>query len=135
MSGNHAAVVQQHHTEHDQETRAMARRLLGPFGFTRRQKREVWQAFLECPDGVGRCAEAARVAGDANGNAGAGLLLVMIRRGDHRRQPRPDRPRVTGWRFVRGSHSGTFVPDPAGTDPLPAGYDLTDYHARRTAND
>lgn len=28
----------------------------------------------------------------------------------------------TGWRWVRGSGGGTYVRDPEGTDPLPAGY-------------
>lgn len=34
--------------------------------------------------------------------------------------PRPGR--VTGWRFARGSHGSTYVPDPAGTDVLPRGF-------------
>lgn len=34
--------------------------------------------------------------------------------------PGLDRPRVTGWRFARGSHGGTWVEDPAGTDRPPA---------------
>ncbi len=28
----------------------------------------------------------------------------------------------TGWRFVRGETSGTYVRDPQGTDRLPSGY-------------
>ena len=32
---------------------------------------------------------------------------------------RPDRP--TGYRFIRGSHSGTWVRDSDGTDVLPPG--------------
>jgi hypothetical protein len=32
-----------------------------------------------------------------------------------------DRTRTTGFRFVRGSHGGTYVRDPDGTDVLPAG--------------
>lgn len=30
-------------------------------------------------------------------------------------------PRVTGYRFVRGTHGSTYVRDPEGTDKLPAG--------------
>jgi hypothetical protein len=30
--------------------------------------------------------------------------------------------RKTGWRFVRGSHRGTFVPNPEGADVLPHGH-------------
>jgi hypothetical protein len=30
--------------------------------------------------------------------------------------------KLTGWRFVRGSHGVTYVKDPAGTDQPPAGY-------------
>ena len=32
---------------------------------------------------------------------------------------RPERP--TGYRFIRGSHGGTWVRDPEGTDVLPPG--------------
>lgn len=32
------------------------------------------------------------------------------------------KPRVTGWRWVRGTHGGTYVADPKGTDRLPPGY-------------
>lgn len=33
-----------------------------------------------------------------------------------------DGPRKTGWRFVRGSHGSTYVPDPEGTDTPPREY-------------
>ncbi len=33
----------------------------------------------------------------------------------------PERHR-TGWRFVRGTHSGSYIRDPDGTDRLPAGH-------------
>jgi hypothetical protein len=42
-----------------------------------------------------------------------------------------DRTRPTGFRFVRGSHGGTYVRDPAGTDVLPAGAQPPPEHARR----
>ena len=32
--------------------------------------------------------------------------------------------RRTGWRFVRGTQSGSYVRDPDGIDPLPAGYTI-----------
>ena len=33
--------------------------------------------------------------------------------------------RRTGWRFVRGTQSGSYIRDPEGVDPLPAGYKLS----------
>ncbi|MBA3348299.1 MAG: hypothetical protein H0T13_07030 [Actinobacteria bacterium] len=42
-----------------------------------------------------------------------------------------DRSRATGFRFVRGSHGGTYVRDRAGTDVLPAGAQPPPEHARR----
>jgi hypothetical protein len=32
--------------------------------------------------------------------------------------------RRTGWRFARGTHGGTYVPDPEGMDILPTGYSI-----------
>jgi hypothetical protein len=32
--------------------------------------------------------------------------------------------RRTGYRFVRGTHGGTYVRDPEGCDILPAGYSI-----------
>ena len=32
--------------------------------------------------------------------------------------------RVTGFRFVRGTHSGMFVRDPTGTDVIPPGVEV-----------
>jgi hypothetical protein len=32
--------------------------------------------------------------------------------------------RRTGYRFIRGSHGGTYERDPAGTDILPSGYSV-----------
>jgi hypothetical protein len=124
VSGGGADRPAPHNVEHTDDVviRVMARRILGPFGFTRRQKREVWEAFVAHPAGVGRCAERAKATGERTGTTGAGLLLTMIRAGEHRLDPHPARARVTGWRFVRGTHSGTYVPDPAGTDLLPDGY-------------
>lgn len=50
-------------------------------------------------------------------------MLADLEIGDSRIEGQKQRPR-TGWRFVRGSHSGTYVRDPEGTDRLPPGYDL-----------
>jgi hypothetical protein len=41
---------------------------------------------------------------------------------DEAQNPRKPAVRKTGWRFVRGSHGGTYIEDPNGTDRLPAGY-------------
>jgi hypothetical protein len=89
------------------------------------QKREVWDAWQASPGEVELLAERARAFGAREGTSGAGLLLTMLRRGDHLLKRNPRRPRVTGWRFVRGTHSGTYVPDPAGIDQLPQGYGQT----------
>jgi hypothetical protein len=96
--------------------------LLRSFGFSRRQKREVWDAFLEDPDGFERCALNARVYGKREGTTGAGLLLTMIRRDDHRLKIDKTARRVTGWRWVHTLQAGTYLEDPLGTDPLPPGY-------------
>lgn len=99
--------------------------LLASFRFTPPQKREVWEALKAHPDGVVRCARRAKSVSERNGTSGAGLLLTMIRSGEHTLEPNPTAPRITGWRFVRGSHSGSYVEDPNGVDPLPPGYDFT----------
>jgi hypothetical protein len=96
--------------------------LLQSFNLTPSQKAEVWQAWLENDDGVELCAERAQAKGRRNGNTGAGLLLHMIRGGEHRITADETRRTVTGWKFQRGTHGGSYVRDPKGTDPLPAGY-------------
>jgi hypothetical protein len=109
--------------------REEARRLLGPFGFHASQKAEVFAAFKENPEGVERCALRAKAAGQREGRSGAGLLLAMIRNGEHQLKPDLDAPKITNWRWVRANNGsgGTYVPDPAGTDTLPHGYD---FHTR-----
>jgi hypothetical protein len=42
----------------------------------------------------------------------AGGVLESVQRG----------PVITGWRFVRGTNSGTYVRDPFGTDEPPESY-------------
>lgn len=101
--------------------------LLKSFKLTDDQRREVWRAWQDDPDGVERCALEARAFTRHEPGTGAGLFLTMIRRGDHLDEipdPHAPRQRITGWRWVRGSHSGTYVRDPQGTDPLPPGYGL-----------
>ncbi len=53
-----------------------------------------------------------------------GLIAVRARLAaldilDNPKQPERHR---TGWRFVRGTHSGSYIRDPEGTDRLPAGH-------------
>jgi hypothetical protein len=105
----------------------LAQKLLAPLNFTAAQKKEMWEAVKANPDGVERCALKAKAYAQRDGTPGAGLLLTMVRRGDHLIDADPDVAKVTGWRWVRGAdgQSGTYVPDPAGTDPLPNGYDFT----------
>ena len=54
------------------------------------------------------------------------LLATIVDLPDEWRDELP-RERVTGWRFVRGTHSGTYVEDPKGVDRLPLGYDFTEH--------
>lgn len=96
-------------------------RLISAFGLTGDQRAEVAKAFEQHPAGTELCAHRAQAEGLKNRNTGAGLFLTMIRRGDHILPPPSSKPerRITGWRFQRGSHSGSYVTDPAGTDPPP----------------
>src|SRR6478735_8870911 len=94
-----------------QDPREEARRLLAPFAITdERARREVWTAWNVNPEGVERCVLDARVHGKRSGNTGAGLLVTMIRRGDHLIEADPTAERITGWRWVTGDGhaAGTF---------------------------
>lgn len=99
--------------------------LLRSFSLTRGQRREVFTAWKEEPVRVHEFAVVAQEYGRQHGTSGAGLLLTMLRRGDHypplHEQPRDPRP-ITGWKWVRGSHGSTHVADPDGRDPLPKGF-------------
>lgn len=98
--------------------------LLRGFGLVGQGRREVAAALVENPEGLERIARLAAELGDNP----AGLLVAMVRAGAHRRGGRlpDDGPMgpVTGWRWVRGTHSGTYVPDPNGRDRLPPGYGI-----------
>lgn len=51
--------------------------------------------------------------------------MHRLARGDHfdaELALEPEKPKRTGWRYVRGSHAGTYIADPAGTDVPPKGY-------------
>lgn len=87
----------------------------------------MWEAFKANPDGVERCALRARAVGQRMGRTAAGLLLTMIRAGEHLLEAQPETKMPTGWRWVRGEGgaAGTYVEDPEGTDRLPPGYDFT----------
>ena len=50
-------------------------------------------------------------------------ILAALDIADNTRPGEEHRPR-TGYRFVRGTHSGTYIRDPQGTDPLPFGYTI-----------
>jgi len=100
------------------------RQLLQSFGLRPRQKRLVYDALLENADGLEDCALRAQAIGNRNGNPGTGLLLTMIRDGEHLRTFDPNARRITGWRFVRGTHSGSYVRDKLGTDLLPEGHQV-----------
>lgn len=102
----------------DDETRE----LLASFKLREAGRAKVMQAWLDNPEGLVRCAYEAQLYASRNGGTGAGLLVTMIDRDEHLTSLDPNARRVTGWRFVRGTHSGNYVRDPRGTDPLPAGY-------------
>ena len=99
--------------------------LVRSFGLTTSQLATVERAHTEAPKGLVVVALDCKNYGAARGNSGAGLLMLRITRGDHYDQELaldPARKRRTGWRYVRGSHAGTFVHDPEGTDELPRDY-------------
>lgn len=111
----------------DKNLNQEAHRLLAPFGFVKRNKREMWEAFQANPDGVERCALLAKAKAQRAGVSAAGLLLTMVRSGEHLLEAKPATRMPTGWRWIRGDGgaAGTYVEDPEGTDRLPAGYDFT----------
>lgn len=76
----------------------------------------AWGAFEQEPGGTVAIALAS-----FEGRNPAGLFLYLIGRGDHKRAAMNSKRR-TGWTWVRGTHSGTYVRNPRGTDPLPSGY-------------
>lgn len=96
--------------------------LLKNMGFNLLQKREVWKAYQRNPAGVERCARRAHDEGVRAGTTGAGLLIAMIRAGDHLVEPSTDARPITGWRWTRGSHGETWLPDPEGRDAPPHRY-------------
>jgi hypothetical protein len=111
----------------NESLRTQANRLLAPFGFAERNKREMWQACQTNIEGVERCALLAKAKAQREGLPSAGLLLTMIRASEHLHEADPDVRLPTGWRWVTGvGHAaGTYVRDLEGTDKLPPGYDLS----------
>lgn len=108
--------------EGDYTQESWAAALMDELGLTESQRQEARGAYREAPAGVIACAEAALRRSNSEPRA---LFLTMLRASDHRRahEQQPDHRPWTGWRFVRGSHSGRYERDPKGRDPLPAGYD------------
>jgi hypothetical protein len=96
------------------------------FKFTDRQWEEVWEAFQAEPDSCERLALRAM-----SGQNPVALFLSELRAGAHL-EPEHVPVRYTGWRFVRGSHGGSYVRDPRGLDRLPAGYDFGTHPPRGT---
>jgi hypothetical protein len=101
--------------------------LINSFGLTDAQRATIDGAFHDAPQGLIVVALACRSYGHQRGTTGAGLLMNRVGKGEHfdeelKLNPEPKRPRVTGWRYARGSHSGTYVHDPSGTDVPPHGY-------------
>jgi hypothetical protein len=98
-------------TNHD-----MAAALFREMRLTDEGLRLAWLAFNENEEGTVEIALAA-----FEGRNPAGLFTFKREQGEHL-VTRGGGERRTGWRFRRGTHSGTYVRDPKGTDVLPAGY-------------
>lgn len=96
--------------------------LLRSFNLSTRGRSKVGDALALSPEGTLRCAREAALYASRHGGTGAGLLVTMLERDEHLQDSQTPQRRPTGWRFVRGTHSGTYVRDRKGTDPLPAGY-------------
>jgi len=86
-------------------------------------RKQCERAFEASPAGFDRIALAAL---ERATTSPLGLLCRMVEKGDHLLDPsaREKPKKRTGWRFVRGEggQAGTYVVDPEGVDPLPAGY-------------
>jgi len=78
------------------------------------QLRELESAYEENPLGLSRC-----IRDSLAGDRPAALLTSMVKEGAHRRGEAASGQRYTGARFVRGTHSGTHIKDPLGTDKPP----------------
>lgn len=75
---------------------------------------KAWACFEENPQGVIEIAYSS-----FEGRRPGGLFLHRLLAGEHKAY----RGKRTGWRFVRGTHSGTYVRDHEnGRDPLPPNY-------------
>jgi hypothetical protein len=97
-----------------------ARAVLTPLRLNRGQLADAWEAFQNFPDGVTRIAREA-----LSGRIPAALFLTKLHAGDHENGVHVPQKAPTGWRFQRGSHSGTYVEDPEGFDTPPPGYFTT----------
>ena len=102
------------HTESNGQTES--KEWLEPLRLTLKQRNEAIEAYGVNPRGVRRLVREAMTRANP-----AAAFLARLRRGEHLRPDNDHRP-ITGWRFVRGTHSGTFVEDPRGRDRLPTGY-------------
>lgn len=80
----------------------------------------AWDAFATHPEGT---VKVALGSFGAHVNSPAQLFGWFLRRGEHERA-QLNGHRRTGFSWKRGTHSGTYVRDPRGTDPLPPYYDL-----------
>lgn len=99
--------------------------ILASFKLHPEQLETVRAAIAETGEGFWRVALDCRRISGGLGNTGAGLLMHRLKRGDHYDELlalQAARPKLTGWRRVRGSHGETWLQDPAGTDPLPRDY-------------
>lgn len=95
--------------------REEATALFRDLGLDERGITTAWLAFDAHPKGTVQIA-----LESFEGRNPSGLFLFFVGRGEHMR--RNGGKKRTGWKWQRGTHSGTYVRDPRGTDPLPMGY-------------
>lgn len=93
-----------------------SKRWLEPLRLTSKQRNEAMEAYKVNPRGVRRLVREAMPRRNP-----ASVFLARLRGGEHLRPDLAAGP-ITGWRFIRGTHSGTYVEDPRGRDRLPTGY-------------
>lgn len=98
---------------------------IAEFSLPKRHLDDARMCFEECPEGFMACVQKALRL-----DRPSGTLVAMLKRDQHLEPLYAEIDKadpVTGWRFVRGTHGGTYARDPEGQDKLPKGYDVRGY--------